>query len=399
MADRRNYGSGSLFTRYGSWYGQWRSGGRVVSRKLGAVREPGSREGLTRKMAEAELHRRMAEDVPAPIARAVRLTIEEVGTRFIAHLTTMGRKRSTLQDYESCLRVHLAPFFGSKTLDKIGPEDVEGFMAAKSREGKASKSILNYLGLLHSIFDYAHRKGLANSNPVKLVDKPKARGGEARIRFLEQAELEGLLAAGIDNDLGRTDRTLWLVASMTGLRQGELLALRWFDVDWLAGRIRVRENYVRGEFGTPKSRRSTRSVPMADRVARELESHFQRSAYKADDDLVFPHPHTGNPLERSRLLKRFKAARKRAGIARDVRFHDLRHTFGTRMAAAGVPMRTLQEFMGHRDFATTLIYADYAPSGQERSLVESAFGGSGSSIIPSINLSETQTNSEQAIPL
>jgi integrase len=160
---------------------------------------------------------------------------------------------------------------------------------------------------------------------------------------------------------------------MTGLRQGELLGLRWRDIDWPAARIRVRQSYVRGEFGAPKSRRSSRSVPLADRVAGELERHFQRSEFQADDDLVFCHPETGRPLDRSRLTKRFKATAKRAGI-RPVRFHDLRHTFGTRMAAAGVALRTLQEWMGHRDFKTTLIYADYQPSAEEAALVNRAFG-------------------------
>jgi integrase len=160
---------------------------------------------------------------------------------------------------------------------------------------------------------------------------------------------------------------------MTGLRQGELLAVRWRDVDWLAGRLRVRRSYVRGEFGTPKSRRGTRSVPLADRVAGALEAHFRASVYSGDDDLVFAHPQLGSPLDRSKVLKRFKAAADRAGIRDAVRFHDLRHTFGTRMAAAGVPMRTLQEWLGHRDFKTTLIYADYAPSEREREFVERAF--------------------------
>jgi integrase len=159
---------------------------------------------------------------------------------------------------------------------------------------------------------------------------------------------------------------------MTGLRQGELLGLRWRDVDWTAQRIRVRRNFVRGEFGSPKSKRSTRSVPLTRRVAAELERLSQDSPYKGDDDLVFAHPLTGKPIDRSKLLKRFKAALKRAEV-RPVRFHDLRHTFGTRMAAAGIPMRTLQEFMGHRDFKTTLIYADYAPSAGEVELVEEAF--------------------------
>jgi len=105
----------------------------------------------------------------------------------------------------------------------------------------------------------------------------------------------------------------------------------------------------------------------------ELDLLFQAAAYDADSDLVFAHPHTGKPIDPSKLLKRYTAALRRAGV-RDVRFHDLRHTFGTRMAAAGVPMRTLQEWMGHRDFATTLIYADYAPSAHEADLLDSAFG-------------------------
>ena len=166
---------------------------------------------------------------------------------------------------------------------------------------------------------------------------------------------------------------MYLTAASTGMRQGELLRLRWRDVDWTAGKVRIRRNFVRGEFGTPKSKRSSRAVPLATRVAGELDRLFQDSATQGDDDLVFAHPATGKPIDRSRLLKRFKAALRRAEI-REVRFHDLRHTFGTRMAAQGGPMRTLQEWMGHRDFATTLIYADFAPNAtQEAAWVEEAF--------------------------
>ena len=120
------------------------------------------------------------------------------------------------------------------------------------------------------------------------------------------------------------ERVLYLTAAMTGMRQGELLALRWMDVDWIAHRVRVRRNFVRGKFGTPKSKRSSRSIPLADDVARELELLFQTSSYQADEDLVFAHPHTGRPIDRSLLLKRFKAALTRAGV-REIRFHDLRH--------------------------------------------------------------------------
>jgi integrase len=153
------------------------------------------------------------------------------------------------------------------------------------------------------------------------------------------------------------------------------MALRWRDVDWDARRIRVRESLVRGEFTTPKSRRGQRSVPLATRVADELAGHRDRSGFTDPDDLVFCHPRLGGPLERSRLFKRFKAVAVAAGFPA-LGFHDLRHTFGTRMAAAGVPLRTLQEWMGHRDFKTTLVYADYHPRDDEVALVDRALEGS-----------------------
>jgi integrase len=209
-------------------------------------------------------------------------------------------------------------------------------------------------------------------DPVQGVDRPRAVGGDPDVHFLEQPEIEALISAVPDDTFGATERALYLTAAMCGLRQGELLALRWRDVDWLASRVRVRANYVRGKLGAPKSRRSSRSVPLADRVAGELERHFQRSSYQGDSDLVFCHPSTGTPLDPSKLRKRFKQAASRAGV-RAVRFHDLRHTFGTHCAAAGVPLRTLQEWMGHSDFKTTLVYADYAPSAYEGDLIERAF--------------------------
>lgn len=354
-----------------SWYGQWWIGDRRLKRKLGRKRQAGSRNGLTRAQAERQLQRLIDEDQLAP--DQLDATVGEVGRALLGHLAALERKPSTLGDYESYLRIHLEPFFAERPLGRFERSDIEAFIFEKRSEGRASKSILNYLGFLHSIFSYAERRGIVSRNPVKLVDKPRASGSDPDIRFLDEAELQAVLTEVPDDARGGTEHSVYLTAAMTGLRQGELLGLRWRDIDWPAARIRVRQNYVRGQFGTPKSRRSSRSVPMADRVAGELDRHFQRSAFQDDDDLVFCHPETGTPLDRSRLTKRFKAAAKRAGI-REVRFHDLRHTFGTRMAGAGVALRTLQEWMGHRDFKTTLIYADYQPSEHESDLVERAFG-------------------------
>jgi len=124
------------------------------------------------------------------------------------------------------------------------------------------------------IFDLGRRNGWCASNPCDLVDKPRLERN-VDIRFLDQPELDALLqAVRPDTPYGPSDRAVILTAAMTGLRQGELLALRWGDIDWTASRVRVRRSYVRGEWGAPKSRRSSRSVPLADRVARELELHF-----------------------------------------------------------------------------------------------------------------------------
>jgi integrase len=174
-------------------------------------------------------------------------------------------------------------------------------------------------------------------NPVASVERPrKARRPERRLRFLQPAELDALLRAVPDDELGAVERPLYLTAAMTGLRQGELIALPWLDIDWVARRVRVADNYPRGrldERDSPKSHEG-RSVPMADRVAAGLERHFQRTSYRADRDLVFCHPQTGRPLDPSKLGKRFKTALGAAGL-RDVTFHELRHTFGTQLAAPG----------------------------------------------------------------
>ena len=174
--------------------------------------------------------------------------------------------------------------------------------------------------------------------------------------------------------LGPVLRVVILAAAMTGLRQSELLGLRWRDVDWSAQRIRVRNTFVRGEHSTDgKSDLSTRrSVPMASRLARELDGWSRRTDYRGDDDLVFAHPQTGNPIDRTKVTKRFQAACVAAGV-RTVTFHDLRHTFATRLAAHGEPLRAIQEFLGHADSKTTQIYAHYAPSEHEVKMVDDAF--------------------------
>jgi integrase len=394
-ASRRSYGTGSIVFRRGAYYGKWRAGDRQVMRKLGPPRQPGSSEGLTRKQAEGAL-RRLMQEVRVASASYERLTVEEVGERYLRHVEhVLERKPTTVADYGSILRRHLAPYFGSQAIERITAEHLAAYMAAKASEGLQTKTVGNHLNFAHGLFSFALKRGWVAANPVAAVDRPRAAGTNPDIRYLDRGEVEALLRAVPDDQLGPTDRVLYLTATMTGLRQGELVALRWQDVDWVAGVVRVRRNYTRGRFGTPKTRRSSRAVPMADRVASELERHFQRSRYQGDEDLVFCHPDTGRPYDASKSRKRFKEALRAAGL-RPIRFHDLRHTFGTGMAAAGAPLRAIQEWMGHRDHQTTQVYADYSPDpSQGGAWAQAAFGVATNL---ATNLSESGGNSEQEKP-
>lgn len=390
---RRSYGTGSLYVRSDSagretWYGHWRAGGRQIKRRIGPKRPPGSREGLTRTQAEAQL-REMIGQIPAPGPVGERLTVAEAGDRYLRHLQAAGRKPSTIAAVRGHLEHWHRPFFAGRTLEAVQPEDVESLirlMQAGQRPGGlartkplSAKTIRNAIGTLNALYNHAVRRRWATSNPVLEVDLP-ADSPDEDIRFLEPAEVDAVAAAAIAGPYRQLDQALYVTAAMTGLREGELIALRWRDVDWPAGRIRVRQNYVLGEFGTPKSRRSTRSVPMADRVGAELDGLHQASRRRGDDDLVFADPMTGGPLAKAAILRRFRKALRAAHLDDTHRFHDLRHTFGTRMAAAGVPMRTLQEWMGHRDIATTQRYADYAPApAHEAALIADAFGSASAS--------------------
>ncbi len=379
MAARRSYGSGRVYVRTDAagretFYGSWWTNGRRVKRRLGVKRARGGREGLTAAQAESELRRLMGEVTPSS-SPGDRLDMAEVGRRYRKHLEALGRKRSTLAAVEMTLRVWIEPHLGDRALDKIRPEEVEDLMHAMSKAGVGVKSVRNYIGTLSAIFRFAMhpRRKWATSNPCEVIDLPPVRRSE-EIRFLTTAEVDALAKAAVEGEHQALDRALYVLAAMTGLRQGELIALRWRDVDRDARRVRVRRSHVLGEFDTPKSRRSERSVPLSRRVASELDGWCLETRWGSPDDLVFAEPASGEVLRRGALMRRYRRALKAAGIAPGHRFHDLRHTFGTAMAAAGVPMRTLQEWMGHRDLATTQRYADYAPNEREVEMVDRAFG-------------------------
>jgi integrase len=336
--------------------------------------------------------RRLIGEVKPTAGVSEALVIAELGRRYLAFLETQGRKLSTRTAVESVLRVHLEPFFGERPINSVKYEDVVDLMAGMEKKGVGPKSIRNYIGTLSALYRFAMhpRRRWATFNPCDGVELP-AVPDHVGIRYLELDQVDALVCHAQSGPYEAIDRAMYQTAAMTGLRLGELIALRWRDVDWTASAVRVRSNYVLGEFGTPKSKRSTRSVPMADDVAGELERFYKASGEPADDALVFPDAHTGAPLDKAGVLRRLRKALKAAGLDVTHRFHDLRHTFGTALAARGVPMRTLQEWMGHRDIETTQRYADYAPRTRDAELVAAAFTRD---TIRDTNMSESQVISQ-----
>ena len=311
---RRAYGTGTLRVVGRSWIGSWYGpDGRRVQRKVGDVRSEGGADGLTKAQAERVLRRMREIDSPRAAADAERVTMEQAGDEFCQRLELKGRRKSHRLTVASDLRNHIAPFFAGKTArSRSGRRTSSATSRRSARRSRSRRSATTSTRCTRSSTSAFARAG-ARSNPVKLADRPTVKKTETRIQFLEQDELEQLLAATYPDDaFGRIEPTLYLTAAMTGLRQGELLGLRWRDVDFEARKVRVVSPYVRGEFGDPKSAGSGRSVPMAERVALALRELRGRSMYARDRDLVFCHPETGKPLDRSKLVRRFKQAIDRA---------------------------------------------------------------------------------------
>jgi integrase len=274
-------------------------------------------------------------------------------------------KPSTLRDYRSTISFHLLPAFGAMAVEDITTDMVETWKL-ELRMSNATK--IKVLTILYGVMERARKRHRLPANPVREVEKPRLdRSQGDELQFYSPEEVLALVRAAEDEQ----DAAIFLTAAFTGLRRGELVALRWRDVDFANSVLRVSASYTEGQLTRPKSLK-VRSVPLAPEVASALARLGQRERWTGDDDLVFPGV-TGSYLDASALYRRFVAAARRAELRR-LRFHDLRHTFGTTMAAnPRVDMRRLQEWMGHGDIATTLRYAHFTPRHDDAALVAESF--------------------------
>ena len=279
--------------------------------------------------------------------------------RYMEH--DLDRKPSTLVEYRSSVRAHLVPAFGSLRLEDVTTEHVEAWKATLRVSNRTKVKLLT---VLNGVFVRARRAYKLGHNPVADVEKPRQRRSLAIEVFSPEEVMALVRAAGPEQD-----GAIFLTAAFTGLRRGELIALHWRDVDFAGQAVRVRASFAGGQLTTPKSGK-VRSVPMAPDVAKALARLAERGEWTGDDDLVFPGV-GGSFLDGRALSRRYAAATKRAEL-RPLRFHDLRHTFGTRMIGKA-DIRRVQEWMGHADVQTTMKYLHYVPREQDAQLVAEAF--------------------------
>ena len=299
-------------------------------------------------------------------------------------------KPATRRDYRSALRAHLGvdldavtgavvaarPPFGEMRIEDITTDTIERWRASAMKPYRDENGVqrvklprrtaIKVVAILHGIFARARKPPFnLTNNPAADVERLRDRYDSGRFEFYSVEEVMALVRA-TENEpdeskeqAAKQDAAIYLTAALTGLRLGEVLALRIRDVDFDNDTIRVLQSVdpING-LGTTKSGHG-RSIPMVPQVAQALARLLQRERFTGPDDLVFPND-VGRWLDGSALRRRYKDAQAAVGL-RPLRFHDLRHTFGTHGRASAESDRELQEWMGHADARTTARYTHYRP--------------------------------------
>lgn len=312
--------------------------------------EEAERRAITRVLNTGKAAKPVTERKEIPTVRTFSKTFIET--------SQIKNKPSSVDAKNAILACHLLPLIGDLTLDKITYaviEDLKLSLAKKTitrvdpkkldtARKLSPKTVNNCLVVLRRMLVVARKRGLIEYVPdVEWLKSP-----QPEFDFLDFAEADRLVAAA-EGQL----KTILLVALKTGMRQGELLALRWQDVDLVAGRLTVKQNVVRGKIGTPKSGKP-REIPLSDDVRAALKAHLHLRGPLVFCDMA------GKMLSDSHDSKGLSHACKKAGL-RPVGWHVLRHTFASHLAMQGASMKVIQDLLGHASIVMTMRYAHLAP--------------------------------------
>ena len=309
------------------------SGTPIMNTKMAA--ETAEREHIERLLSSPSSPSGRPKEVP---------TLAVFAEEFMATYSESNNKPSEVQSKRSILKHHLLPFFGGKRLDVIQQREIETYKSAKLKAGLAPKSVNNHLTILRRILSLATEWGvLSHVPPVKWLRVP-----EPEFDFLDFEE-----APRLEKGAAGEWAVMIIVGLTTGLRQGELLALRWEDVDLVRGRLLVRRAVARGVIGTPKSGKS-REIPLNDKVLAALKRHRHLRG-----ELVFC-DEGGRMLPKGVCKWPLWSACKKAGLRR-IGWHVLRHTFASHLVLRGAPLKAVHELLGHSTIEMTMRYAHLSP--------------------------------------
>jgi integrase len=353
-ARKRDSGDGSLRLRPdGRWEGRF----HVPS---GTGRQRRSVFGKTRAEAREKLRSALNERDRGVAAVPARETVATYLETWLSGARSTIAPR-TFQAYESSIRVQLIPRLGPTPLARLRPQHVQRMQSDMLAEGLSPKTIRNVHGVLHRALERAVKWHQLAANPCDGVDLPRRQRREMTALTAEQARI--VLAAAQHDDLG----ALFVLALTTGMRQGELLALRWRDVDLDAGRLAVVASSVRltprarallgvekaePVRGEPKTARSRRVVELPAVAVEALRRHREATKVVDVNGQVFTRP-DGRILAVPHVWSRWRRLLERAGVP-TVRFHDARHTVATLLLGSGVHPKLVSEMLGHSTVGITL---------------------------------------------
>lgn len=331
---------------------RWPEGGRFreranapVTSKSAAVRWAAAREAA---ILAAGKDAWIASKTPSP-PEAPPLTLAEFWPRVVRdHYRASRKKPSTIDAAESLFRLHLAPLLGPRELAAVSNADVaaiKGKLAAKS-----AKSVNNVLSVLSRTLRCAVAWEVLDKMPCRIELLPTT---DPRIRWYEVHDYRRLVDAAKKVDA--RVHLLVLLAGSAGLRRGEIIALKWTDLDLARRMIRLERAIWRKHEETPKGGRG-RSIPMTAELADALTRHRHLQGERV------LYSERGEELSNRTIRNWMAQAQRRAGLEATGAIHILRHTFCSHLAAAGVPAKAIQELAGHADLSTTLRYMHLSPS-------------------------------------
>jgi integrase len=276
-----------------------------------------------------------------------------------------SRRARTTESYCGIVELYLKPAIGRIPLAKLQPEDLQRMLAQlRGRRGALSPTTRRYVYAVARIaLGRALKMGKVTRNVATMIDAPAKQRRE--LHPLTRDDARALLN-GIAGD--RLE-ALYVTALGTGLRQGELLALRWSDVDLDAGVLAVRHTLQRRtrHLAEPKTERARRTIRLPRHVVAALAEHRRRQAVVAIDGLIFTTT-AGTALDSRNVTRYLQRHLKRLGLRRQ-RFHDLRHAFATLLIEAGEELGVVSRILGHADYATTAdVYAHLTPAMQQRAV-------------------------------